>query len=116
MSDWLKVKVIKIKGQAALIEWEEDGAPKRGTLPSELMMGDEVHREDLSMVAPYGIPWGAMLGAIEVTPDQIEDALHREGIWSGEDLLANVGKARDAIQSAIGADLGNLIRIAKSSK
>jgi len=109
----VKVKVIKIKGQAALVEWEQNGAPKRGTIPARpLEEGYDVEKSVLDMAIPYGEPWAMVVGDVENAAQAVEDELHRRGIWTAADLLAKRAAARDAVAEAVGASAAKLIRYA----
>lgn len=107
----MKVKTLKIKGQAALVEWD-DGALRRGTVPAESLRNDQVDDDVLAMAIPHGEPWTLIIGDIEATPQAVEDELHKRGVWTAQDLLSKRGAARDAIATAIGADAAKLIRYA----
>lgn len=106
------LRIIRIVGQAALVEWAEGGRPMRVTVPAELVddMGT-ADPADLAQGAPHGLPWES-IGAGRTTPERIADALRNAGIWTVEDLRARPQAAVGALQSAFGIDLAALLGFA----
>jgi hypothetical protein len=83
--DAVTVAIIKGKGDAALVQWVEGGALKRGYVPLSLVRDSQVEAEELRDAAPYGMAWERFLraGMVEIAED-----LRREGIWTVADLVA----------------------------
>lgn len=94
----MKVKTIEIKGQSALVEWEQDGMLRRGYVPAEIIEDDHVDETDLDRSIPYGLLFEEVMG--DVSASEIIDSLHRAGIWTYSDLTA-----RDRRLIRIGTDL-----------
>ena len=79
------VTIIKSRGDAALVQWLEGGALKRGYVPLSLVREGQVEAEELRDAAPYGVEWARFLRpeAVEIAED-----LRREGIWTYQDLVS----------------------------
>lgn len=110
-----EVKVLNDQGKTALVEWIEDGAAKRGFIPSkELSKSPQLLIENkiLKAATPYGIPWAKVV-KLQATPEGIELALHRAGIWTVEDLRTNPMPALGAIQAAYWLDMHILLMAAQ---
>jgi hypothetical protein len=108
-----KVRVLKIKGKAALVEWTDEDGPHRGTIPATELSEEGVSSRTLSMAVKVGVPWSSLI-TIETTPQSIARALRERGIFTADDLLSNVRVAEKAIQDAIGVDVRALIRAVKN--
>ena len=81
-AELVPVRVIDIRGQSALVEYEQDGIPYRSHVDAADVVGDQCPAERLAD-APHGIAWDfdfADLGR------EIEIALKRARIWTYEDL------------------------------
>jgi hypothetical protein len=83
--DAVMVAIIKSKGDAALVQWMEGGALRRGYVPLSLVQDNQVEAEELRDAAPYGVAWERFLrpAAVEIAED-----LRREGIWTVRDLVS----------------------------
>jgi hypothetical protein len=77
----MKVKELGHKGTTTLVEWD-DGMLHRGYIPSDQIEDGEVSSDTLSAAIPYGV----QLDLPCVTPEQIEDMLHRAGLWTVADI------------------------------
>lgn len=104
-----KVTVIRRKNRAVLVQWVNgDGKITRGSIPAEdLHDRDMVDEETLEMAIPAYFPWAELI-EITVTPQDIEDNLHRVGIWTLEDLIERPNAAVGAIQAAYKMDMATL--------
>jgi len=111
----MDVKIIKRERQKALIEWKDNGLPKRGTVPEELLNGDTIDDTLVSLAVPYGIDWAFVLeGAIRIINfEDIAASLYKHGIWTLEDIRRNPQAVMGAIQSAYGLDYSSIIRLAE---
>ena len=111
----IKVKVVRRKGQAALVEWiAEDGA-HRATIPLAAIIKGQVVSDELDYGIPYGEPWEELV-EISTTPETIAAELRRCGIWTRDDLEARPNQALSAIQAAYGAGLADLLRAVRQRK
>lgn len=111
------IKVIDKGYDRALIEWVEGGVPQRGFIPIEMLTGNMIPDNALSLAVPYGVDWAFELqGAIgNVTPDVIAKLLRSTGIWTLQDALKNPNAVLGALQQAYGIDLQVILRLAKES-
>lgn len=111
----MQVKVLNDQGKTALVEWSFKGEDeiKRGFIPSKsLGEGNFVSRDVLLAATPYGLPWAKLI-ELKATPEGIEAALHRAGIWTFEDLRTNPMPALGAIQAAYWLDMSILLMAAQ---
>ena len=111
----IKVKVVRRKGQAALVEWiAEDGA-HRATIPANAIIKGRVASDELNYGIPYGEPWEELV-EISTTPETIAAELRRCGIWTKDDLETRPTQALSAIQAAYGCGLADLLRAVRQRK
>lgn len=103
--------------KTVLVEWLRDEKQARGYVPSKaLEMAEDgkhglVSPEVLEAATPYGLPWAKLI-QLQATPEGIETALHRAGIWTFEDLRTNPMPALGAIQAAYWLDMSILLMAA----
>jgi len=109
------VKIIKRQGQAALVEWTDDGVTRRSTVPSAVIQKRRVPTAELKRGIPYGEPWEDLI-ELHATPETLAAELRRRGIWTVEDLQENAEVARGAILSAYGCELAHLLRAVKERR
>lgn len=102
------VRVVRLQGRAALVEYAEGDMPARVTIPAEeVAEGGMVAAEVLEKGVPHGLPWeDAPVG--KVTAKDIARALRNAGIWTAEDLRTRQREAVAALASAYRMDLGAL--------
>jgi len=111
--EFVQVKVLNDQGKTVLVEWVEDNKIKRGFIPSKNLATDSlVAKKVLSAATPYGLPWAKLI-KLQATPEGIEVALHRAGIWTMEDLMKNPMPALGAIQAAYWLDMSILLMAAQ---
>ena len=92
----MKVKVIKKRGKAALVEFNHDGKLCRVTVPTEEVHGRQVSQENLAKGIVYGEPWQE-LSLAWPTAEEIAKSLHANGIWTKKDLLSNMPTVRGIV-------------------
>lgn len=109
----MNIKVIGHIPGKALIEWN-DGVLRRGVIPDELVMGNQVDDSCISLAVPYGVDFEAGLQQYVsvVTPETLTNALHNYGIWTMDDVSANPAKVQSALMSLYGIDFQIIMRIA----
>jgi hypothetical protein len=112
------VKVVKVDGKAALVEWLEKGELARGVVPVGEVHDGTCGADTLDAAAPYGVPWVKLLDAEEMktTPTALEAELHKRGIWTTEDIEKNFSHAQAALMAALGLDIQLLLRIARQHR
>lgn len=111
----MKVNVISSKNGSAVISWVEDGTLQKGIIPSELIIGNEVVDEYLTMAIPFGIDWALALESVHrsVTVDDLAKELRRHGIWTLEDAQRNPQAVQGAILSAYGVSYATVMKAAE---
>lgn len=85
----VQVKVIKTKGESALIEWGDPTG--RAFVPVSEIEDGYVKGDILAECPPYGIEWEEYLirsSLSESTIETVAQALRTAGIWTFEDLQA----------------------------
>lgn len=104
----MQVKVIALRGQAALVEWiESDGGARRATVPVEAVVDGVVNDALLAYALPYGLPWEELY-QIRVTPEAVARELRKRGIWTLADLHQKPNEAAAAIRAAANLDVAAL--------
>jgi len=101
---------LKQQGHSKLVEYQEEGQPKRVILP--------LNEDDINLGIPHGFPFAEMLKphVCEPMAERIEAELHRAGIWTPADISKNPGAAQGAVLSAYGVDYAILLQLAKNFK
>jgi len=114
----MDVKIVGRENGKVLVEWREDGCLRRGIVPEEVVNGEVIDDELLSLAITYGIDFEFLLEQAldNVTPQAITCRLHNAGIWTYEDMRANPTVVRGVIMAAYGVDFQTLYRIAEENK
>jgi hypothetical protein len=111
MTETINVSVVEIRGQAAVVEWMDDGCPHRAIVPHDAASGGHCDTETLRRGIRYGDDFSEALKDVgPVTPQEIECMLHRFDLWTGEDIGADVKMARLALAEVFGRYLAALLR------
>jgi len=108
----MKIKVLSVDGQAALIENKHDGVRTRRIVPLATVTETSVSSEVIDRGIEYGLPWEE-LWSPEVTPEAVAAALRQRGIWTLADLRSKPGKAIAALQAVYRLDLVALLAAAE---
>ena len=85
----IPVTIVETAGPTALIQWDQDGAPRRGYVPVKEVREGAVSKRALDAAAPYGVAWAKFAKEIKLSPADIEAALHQRGFWTLADVAAN---------------------------
>ena len=97
--EFYHVKVIKVQGESALVEW---AGPNRAFVPLSEIVDGMVPESILSKCPFYGVPWEQYLDI----PDrffvikEISEKLREAGIWTLEDL-----QTKDRVVTRIAANI-----------
>lgn len=97
----IDIRLVEQTGASALVEYWKKGRLNRVIVPVVEIRKGKVKSEILDAGIPWGEAWES-LPYPQVTPDQIADELHRQGIWTKEDVLKNRGAVSAAIQQVHG--------------
>ena len=116
------MRVIREKRGNALLEWDDDlGHVQRCFLPLELVemagVGERVSVEEglLQKGAPFGDDLTPHLRVETPTPEALQDALRKRGVWGMEDVMRHPNTVRSVLQSTYQLDvvkIQNRIRLA----
>lgn len=112
-----QVKIVRVKGQAALIEYEGN----RSIVPESVIITKAsdtfVANSDLEAAIPYGIDWEDELDEkYIITRSQLIDRLHEAGIWTYADFVRSPDAVIGALHSAFGMTFSSIAAIAKRSR
>lgn len=110
----VSVKVIKQFDETVLIEFVDRSDIRRVVVPNKALDKGRVSVDDLAMGVVYGIDWSAV--DIEVTAKSLSKALHEAGIFTKEDLLGNLNRARSVVQEIVPRIMRELINVARGDK
>jgi len=113
------VTILSRKNQSVLIEWHDgDGSLCRSYMPASSIhnvrpsgKAGEVDSNDLALGIAYGIPWSKFI-RLSATPEQVEQALYRAGIWTREELKRGPATAVSALRDVYSVDLASLFKAA----
>lgn len=116
-------KILFRKKSAVLVEFSETSILERYSFPAESIKVEEdgstvlVSDEDIDQMGiAYGVPWEYLLEGIIVSPNQLADSLHKNGIWTAEDAMSNPDGIKGALLSSLSHSISSIIRVAKESK
>jgi hypothetical protein len=119
-SDPIHVTVIRRKGAAALVEYHDyESNPVRVSVLEESIElspdGTEgmIDPQDLSRGIEYGIPWEFRLRTKQMTSQEMSNALHRNGIWTSDDVTRKPDAVRGALLEVLRQTLSDINQIAK---
>ena len=109
----IEVRTVRTIGgkKSIVVEYVEKGELKRTTLPIESVNGGKVDAETLGMGVPYGIDWSG-LKFEPITGDQLAEELHKNGIWTREDVQRNPGAVQGAFQKIVGLSMSKIYQVA----
>jgi len=108
------MKVVKVEGEAALVENDGEEGWERRIVPNRILNNGIVEKEEFDRGITYGLPWEDLLTP-QVTPEVIANALRQRGIWTLEDVRRNPGKVLAALQSAYRLDFVAILAAAESA-
>lgn len=105
---------IRAKNDLLLVEWEQDGRIRRSWVSKDMV--EEQGEDYADVVNPgAGIPYGidfARLVELQATPAALDTELKRRGIWTLNDMRANLPAVAAALQNVYGVDLAHLVQVA----
>ena len=108
------VNVIRKQGQVVLVEWAEDGKPKRALVPGDKINNGLCASYILDAGIPYGLQWEELLENVNENTKFVEALatnLRKEGIWTAEDVTPQ--KILVALQATYGVDVHKILRTIK---
>jgi hypothetical protein len=110
----LIVTEVRRDRQAVLAQYlAPDGSLERRIIPSEALAADgEVAAQDWQLGIPFGLPWEDLI-VFKATPLDFANNLHRQGIWTADDLSRNPNAAFAAWQETYQLDIAGLLHLAK---
>lgn len=109
----IKVQIVKIVGDTALVQWTDGKRRKRGFVPHNKIDGDKVDEKIIEMAKPYGIPFADII-KLKASSQELEDRLYDEGIWTIEDLNKKSKFLPGILQSVYAVDMAALITAARN--
>lgn len=110
----IDVKIIQHSGHSALVEFMEGKTVRRVTIPANVIKENQVSKYQLKMGIPYGLPWADI--KLSASAHDLENELHRVGIWTAKDALSNAQAVLGAIQATYSVDLAKIMTIAKQER
>jgi hypothetical protein len=110
----VKVTIINSGDKTSLVQWVEDGSPKRATVKNEQITDEQVSPDHLRKGIPYGLDFAAICPAI--TPQQIEEVLHEYSIWTADDVRAKPALVLSALSSLNAVVIDSIRLFVKQSK
>lgn len=103
----IPVKIIKVEGDASLVEYVLDGRLQRATIPTGKIKGNEASAYSLNAGIPFGADWENLI-ELKATPVSIANALRNRGVWTPEDAKRNPRQVVLALQTACAIDLSKI--------
>jgi hypothetical protein len=116
----VEVKVLRSKGQASVVEWDDAGRTRRTVVPRNAVFEDEakqpyVSEESLDKGIPYGADWETRLSkSFVITGAKVAEQLEVSGIWTKEDYDKNPSIVQQAVLGAARDILTELYAVAHS--
>lgn len=119
-NDRVEIVVVRSKGAATLVESQDSyGNPTRISVPSDSVeLSDDgksgkIDSQDLKMGIDYGIPWEFRLRSQTFSSVDMSNALHRNGIWTSEDVVGNPDSVKGALLEVFRQTLSDINQVAK---
>lgn len=95
---WVDVRIIRTKGQSALVEFVIKGSYRRVFIPTNEVKDGKAPQSVLEKGIVYGDPWEDFMELV-ADKKQMANELRRRGMWVAEDLnpvtVAKVNKGFD---------------------
>lgn len=117
----MRVTVIEQRGAAAVVEWRDGEGLHRAIVPHRLLSADkdeEPYAECALAVLQQGIPFGESWEALalgQIGAERVAQALRARGLWTAQDVLQHVERARAALAAAYSKDLETLLNAARAA-
>ena len=99
----IPVRVVEVKGQSALVEFESDDQRlQRRYVPAGVVEEGRCAESILDLGIPYGIPWADRIDLSGLTPLSLERDLHQRGVWTEDDLRQHANVATRIAVNTLG--------------
>lgn len=115
----MSVSVVFRKSSAILVEFTDPkGHTARRSIPAnQVELYDngtkaKVSNEVLEQGISYGIPFEYRLRSVTVTPVELADSFHLNGIWTSEDIVNNQKAVISSLLSAFKISLSDILALA----
>ena len=114
----MKVTVLARKGRSVLVEWvDEFTGRQRSYVPYDSVTDKdgESFCDLAEQGIPYGVPWGLLAQQLPPIDGQVlQTELRRQGIWTADDLKANLNGAISVFRDVSGLSVQQLLRQAEA--
>lgn len=104
----MKVKIVSQLGKSVVVEWVDDGMPRRCVLPASSVATEYVSEEELLRGVDVGVPWDEI--ELKATSRDLCAALRNCGIWTIEDLRSKPDVVVGVLQALYRVDYQTLLR------
>ena len=112
----MKISTISKDNDFVFAQWQDGTMPMRGHIPVELVMGDEVSDEAMSLAIPYGIDWTFYLeGAGCHISERVAMCLRKANVWTLQDVIRNPAAVDGALKQAYSLYFQVIMKLAKDS-
>lgn len=119
-STQIKSRIIFRKKSAVLLEYvDSENRTQRISVPTDVIKiesDDEtvfLTEKIIDLGIPYGIPWEYKLKSLSISPEQIANALHSNGVWTAEDVLKHPDSVKNSLMSMLGVLLSSIVKTAR---
>ena len=107
------VIVLSQEGESALVQWiipKTNNRIARGYVEAAKIEDSKCEENVLAAAQPYGVPWGKLIDIehFNITPQRIEDELHRRNMWTVADIERDTTLAMRSLVSIMGPIIGQL--------
>ena len=109
----IKIEVIKVIKDTALVQWIENKRRKRGYIPLSKVETDKADEKVLAKAKPYGIPFADVV-RLKASAQDLEDKLYDKNIWTAEDLQKHSRELPGILQSIYAVDMAALLTAARN--
>ena len=104
----MKVKIVSHQAHSVLVEYFDNGMPKRCVLPAQVMTGEYVSQKELDRGVEFGAPWDEI--GLDATPEKLCANLRNAGVWTVDDLRRKPEVVIGVLQATYGVDYQTLLR------
>jgi hypothetical protein len=109
-----QVKSIRVKGNAALVEFVLSGKLQRKFIPASEIVNGAVADDVLNQGILYGYPWEDI--NITFDSERFADELHNVGVWTIEDALKSPLKVWAALNATLADGITAILQTASYEK
>lgn len=97
-----------------MVEYTRAGKLARVVVPVEAVIGGAVDADLIEAGVPYGLPIASLV-TLKATSADFETNLHKNDIWTAEDILTHPAEVQGALQATYAVDVSTIFTVASKA-